>query len=313
MRNLKRLFILVIASLGLLAVWPPGAASVQAADPEALLRLHYQAVNRGDIPAGLASFTDDAVLIRGACSAALPCVGKTEIQRRLQLELVSRASFGVLSSNVLGDTVTARVEFWNINIPPIGIQRVIYNATITFQGDKIARMVHAPDLSDPQSALFSNFDRVSGTFAAHVAGIQRGDVTATMAFFTDGAVFEGGPLCSPVPCTGKQAIQKEIEREIADHTRFTPVPGSLRVSGDIRTARYEIRSDSIGAAGVERIIVDFTTEVKGDRITSQRMVLDPNDPQTAAYLAASPGAAPAQPAALPRTGTGGLHSEGVNP
>lgn len=302
MSLVNRLFVPILVSIGMLGGWLPSAQPAQAADLEALLRLHYQAVNRGDIPAALASFTDDAVVIRGNCSPLLPCTSNAEIQRLLQTEVGNKVSFGLLSSSVSGNTVTARLEFWNVLVPATGAQRVIYNATATFQGDKIARMVHDTDLSDPQSVLWNNFLRVVNVTNGQNTAIGRGDGVAALAFFADDAVWAGGPLCTQVACTGKQAIQQELARQIADHTTITGVSGTARVSGNVRTGRLEIRADSIRAAGVERILVDSTTEVQGDKITSRRDVPITADPQTAAYLAAqSPAPAPA-PALLPAAG-----------
>ena len=202
----NRLFVPILVSIGMLGGWLPSAQPAQAADLEALLRLHYEAVNRGDIPGALAGFTDDAVVIRGACSPLVPCTSKADIQRLLQTEVGNKVSFGVLSSSVSGNTVTARLEFWNVLVPPTGAQRVIYNATATFQGDKIARMVHDTDPSDPQSVLWANFLRVTNFFTGVRTALERGDVAAALALFADNAVWAGGPHCPQVACAGKQEI-----------------------------------------------------------------------------------------------------------
>ena len=104
---MKRL-IVALAGFGAIALLGstfPAQARAQP-DLEAALRLHYQAVNRGDVVAATASFTDDAVLSRGACSPLAPCTGRAEIQQQIQAEITNRVSFGVLSSRVSGSTVT---------------------------------------------------------------------------------------------------------------------------------------------------------------------------------------------------------------
>lgn len=52
-------------------------------DLAAILRQHYEAVNKGDAPVAVGFFTDDAEMVRGACSSLLPCKGKTEILRQM--------------------------------------------------------------------------------------------------------------------------------------------------------------------------------------------------------------------------------------
>lgn len=61
-------------------------------------------------------------------------------------------------------SVTARLEWWNLNVPGAGIQRVIFNTTVTFTGEKISRIVDELDLADPQSVQFANFRRVTAVF-----------------------------------------------------------------------------------------------------------------------------------------------------
>src|SRR5437870_1168105 len=100
----------ILLVLLLVAAWLPQAQPAQAADLEALVRLYYQAVDRGDTPAALAGFTDDAAYVFGACSPLLPCTGKAEIQAAIQGGVGIKNSYGVLSSSVSASTVTARVE-----------------------------------------------------------------------------------------------------------------------------------------------------------------------------------------------------------
>src|SRR5437773_11085552 len=43
-------------------------------DLPAVLRRHFDAVNRDDVPVILSTFTDDATLVRGGCAPQAPCV-----------------------------------------------------------------------------------------------------------------------------------------------------------------------------------------------------------------------------------------------
>jgi len=120
-----------------------------------------------------------------------------------------------------------------------------------------------------------------------------GDLDATMAFFTDDAVFQNGLGCVD-DCVGTAAIRAEFATIVADHTRVTII--SSQVSGNTATGEAEGTSDSLRAGGVERIVFSFTLEVRGDKISSLRVV-----PITEVIRFA---------AAPPGTGTGGSISGG---
>ncbi len=282
-------FMILAALMATMAASPAWAQ----ADLAAILRQHYDAANKGDVATAVALFTDDATLIRGGCTSQVPCKGKTEIQRQIQEEVSNQTRVDIISSQVSGLAVTARIESRNLNVKNAGLERVIFNVTATFSGDKISRLVHENDNSDSQTAVYVNFQRVALVVSARRAAFRRGDIAAVMAVFTDDAVFEGFGLCAAAPCVGKAAIQKEFERQLADKYADTTTSGSARVSGDTFTSRIEIVSDSIKAAGVERIMATTTSVVKGDKISSIRYVLDLSDAQTAKFAAAQK---------LPRTG-----------
>lgn len=261
-----------------------------------IVHAHFEAVNRGDVDAVMATFADDAVVVRGArCPDIQPCVGKAAILRQVLLERENQIRFTIVSLSVAGDTLTASAEVRGVGPTSGGAERVIQVHTVTFSGDKIARFTSEFDLSDPLTAAFTNFSRVNRPSTLRAEAHRRGDIAGVMATLTDDAVLEGWGLCTPRPCVGKAAIQREVERRVADKEDFRLVTGTARVSGNTRTAQIEIRSDSITAAGVERLVASATDEVPVDKTSFARFVLDPTDPQTATFLAA-------QPAALPKTG-----------
>jgi ketosteroid isomerase-like protein len=310
MKTVRAVVTVAMVALILAAGWLPWAERAQAAeDLEMLLRLQYQAVNRGDVEAVVAGFTADAVLIRGACRDLLPCRGTEQIRNQAETERRNSVSYGLLSSQVSGNTVLARAAHWNVNVAAAGARQAIYTVTATFVGDKISRWVQELDITDADSAIFGNFDRVNGILVAENSAVQRGDVTAAAAFFTDDAMVDGLGLCRSSPCLGKAAVQAELQRQAADHTASTAVPGTNRITGSVRTQVAEIRSDSLRAAGVERIRVRSTAELRDDRIVTIRHELDASDPQTATYLAQVGVTAVQAPIQLPRTGSGGLKRE----
>ena len=228
-------------------------------------------------------FTADAALVRASCTVPSPCVGTAAIQRQLERDVPSQPRYRVISIQVSGDTATGRAEYRSPGIRTAGLERVIENFTASFKGDKISRLVHELDLSDSQSAGLANFRRVQGIPAAFNNAFDIGNVAGAMATLTEDAIFEGYGLCAAAPCIGKAAIQKEVERQVADKTKTALIGGTASVTGDTFTSRNEVRSDSIKAAGVERIVVSRTWETKGDKASLQRSVLDTTAAQTAAY------------------------------
>jgi ketosteroid isomerase-like protein len=116
----------------------------------------------------------------------------------------------------------------------------------------------------------------------HAEAIARGDAAGALALYADDAVIDGGGLCAAAPCVGKAAIQKELERRVADKQHATIL--KTYVSGNVVTFRLETRNDTVKKAGVERIIVWVIQEVKGDKIAYVSSAsLDRTDPQTARF------------------------------
>jgi hypothetical protein len=108
-------------------------------------------------------------------------------------------------------------------------------------------------------------------------------VAGALALYADDAVIDGAGPCAEAPCVGKAAIQKVLERRVAEKNSATGL--SYYVSGPVVTTRFEVRSDPIKKAGVERIIGWDIFEIKGDKIVSARGPLwERTDPQTARFV-----------------------------
>jgi ketosteroid isomerase-like protein len=115
--------------------------------------------------------------------------------------------------------------------------------------------------------------------------LARGDVSSALALFTEDSVIDAeSGLCAKAPCVGKAAIQKDLERYVADKTRrVTPI--NTYASGNVLVTRFEARSATIQKAGVERIILWGIREMRGGKIASTRCCLpERTDPQTARFL-----------------------------
>ena len=115
--------------------------------------------------------------------------------------------------------------------------------------------------------------------------LARGDVSSALALFTEDSVIDAeSGYCAKAPCIGKAAIQKDLERYVADKSRrVTPI--NTYVSGNVLVTRFEARSATIQKAGVERIILWGIREMRGGKIASTRCCLpERTDPQTARFL-----------------------------
>ena len=115
--------------------------------------------------------------------------------------------------------------------------------------------------------------------------LARGDVTAALDLYTEDAVIDSeSGHCTKAPCVGRAAIQKDLERYVADKSRRVTVLNTY-VSGNVLVTRFEARSATIQKAGVERIILWGVREMRGDKITSIRCCLpERTDAQTARFL-----------------------------
>ena len=115
--------------------------------------------------------------------------------------------------------------------------------------------------------------------------LTRGDVAGALALFTDDAVIDApSGACLPAPCVGKAAIQRDLERLVADKSRRV-TPLHTYVAGPLLVTQFDARSDRIRQAGVERIIVWAIREMRGDKIAVIRCCLaERTDPQTARFL-----------------------------
>jgi ketosteroid isomerase-like protein len=117
------------------------------------------------------------------------------------------------------------------------------------------------------------------------AALDRGDVAGALALFTEDAVIDAeSGLCAKAPCVGKAAIQKDLERFVADKTRRVTVLNTY-VSGNVLVTRFEARSATIQKAGFERVILWGIREMRGDKIASYRCCMpERTDSQTAHFL-----------------------------
>ncbi|MBI3961476.1 MAG: beta-propeller fold lactonase family protein, partial [Deinococcus sp.] len=129
-------------------------------------------------------------------------------------------------------------------------------------------------------------------FQQQVDALNQGDVAGVLATLADDAVLLS-LFCQP--CSGREAIQRNIEFQVANqfHLTLTRI-GSFDINGSVRhrdivantaVGQLEVRGDVFRAPGFQRVVGSFLVLVRGDKITFSRITLDPSDPETAAFLA----------------------------
>jgi hypothetical protein len=138
-------------------------ASVALADEDsvAVQQQLFDALARGDVPAALTLFTDDAVIDSesGLCARA-PCVGKAAIQKDLERFAADKSRhITVLGTYVSGDVLVTRFEARSAVIQKAGVDRVILWGIRQMRGDKIASYrCCMPERTDSQTLRFLEWD-----------------------------------------------------------------------------------------------------------------------------------------------------------
>ena len=153
-----RQIMLVIFAAPVLAALLVSAATVWAQGSNAgdLHRQSIEAINRRDVDAALALYTDDATLVTDGpgslCPAPAGCVGKAAIRRELERRVASGLQSAIQQTQVTGDTAIAQVEARNPGLQQAGIDRVLFVITIVERGGKIASVRSFLDTTDPGTA-----------------------------------------------------------------------------------------------------------------------------------------------------------------
>jgi len=135
------------------------SSSTLAQDPGAVARRYVEAVNRGDVTAIVALFTDDATVAHGRVCTP-PCVADpAAVRRQYEQDVANGVKLTIVDSQVSGNTVAIRMELVAIPMRAAGVDRIVGTDTIEVRGDKIASLRFAPDLNDPETAKFREWTR----------------------------------------------------------------------------------------------------------------------------------------------------------
>ncbi len=113
--------------------------------------------------------------------------------------------------------------------------------------------------------------------------MNRGDVRAAGALFSDDVVAEGG--FSRPTCNGKAELLRALRHAVAIHTQITTIGQVQQLPiGNAFQASAEIRDDDSRAAGVSRYISVRTVHMGLDNRASRvEEYLDTSDPETARF------------------------------
>lgn len=138
----------------------------------------------------------------------------------------------------------------------------------------------------------------------YVGAVNRGDVEAALALFTDDARLVAGPDCTePSPCIGKAEIRsKFLEPMFAQRLKLVPMRVEASSAESVRVD-LALELDEFREMGFDELRGTDEFRLRGGRIASVLFRFDPAHPPTGRFLrmmaesAARRAAAPAAPAA----------------
>jgi len=236
-----------------------------------LLQQLDDAIDRGDVAGAMALFADDAVSEGGPQCFVTPCVGKPAIQSDIEYyATLGDVSFTACTTEASGDTANARCEVRTNGTRAAGIDRFISWRTVEAQGGMISAFRWgALDISDQQTATYWA-DNGAALYQQYLDSINSGDVAAAVALFADDAVFEAVPDCSPTACTGREAIEQALERQVADEVSLTSTKPELFDPFGSVTTVTDILEISASPGADRPTSASITLELVGGKIVSAR-------------------------------------------
>jgi|HubBroStandDraft_5_1064220.scaffolds.fasta_scaffold198333_2 ketosteroid isomerase-like protein len=139
------------------ALLASGSVAFSQGDPVAVQQHLFDALSRGDVPAALELFTEDAVIDSesGVCTRT-HCAGKAAIRQDLERFVADKTRrITVLSTVVSGNLLVTRFEARGATVEQAGVDRVILWGIREMRGDKIASYrCCMPERTDTQTAQF---------------------------------------------------------------------------------------------------------------------------------------------------------------
>jgi SnoaL-like domain len=149
-----------------------------------------------------------------------------------------------------------------------------YACWLAFAGSLLASPCLAGDATSPMQSYFN---------LIHAYSV--GDLDLAVAHFSETAVVVAGPRCTEdEPCVGRAAI---LERYLVACRQAACAPplADQRFDGSRLTTRGEVVGGHRLDGAAQRLMGGHVFEFRDGRIESLRVALDPNDAQTAAFIA----------------------------
>lgn len=121
------------------------------------------------------------------------------------------------------------------------------------------------------------------------AAERRGDAAAAAALYSDDAVVQYGGLCW-TPCVGKEAIQKEMKRRVAQKDYPTIIGKFVLGNVVVVLSAVSLVDKSTKhqklqwSPGVDRLYIWTIYETKGHKIAVATLAGQRTDPQTASFI-----------------------------
>jgi len=159
-----RKLLVVVGGVAALLIGTVPAGVIAQDNAAAVQQQLLDALARGDVPAAMSLFTDDAVVDTpsGLCTDA-PCVGKAAVQKDLErLVLDKSRRVSTLSTYVSGNVLLTRFEARSSTIQGAGVDRIILWGMREMRGGKIAVLrCCMPERTDSQTARFIQWEEAN--------------------------------------------------------------------------------------------------------------------------------------------------------
>jgi ketosteroid isomerase-like protein len=272
--------------------------------PEEVLAEMAAALNAGDVNAAMACFADDAVVkLVPALPPGSPDTysGAEAIGAWFESLVAGNFEIDVEVLDVDGDTVTTRTSTWMDATREMGVAPLVATETYTIRDGKIRGFTWAiseESMASVQAAMAPPSPQE--VLAEMAAALNRGDVDAAVAFFTEDAVVKLVPALppgSPDTYSGAEEIRGWFEELVAGN--FEIDVEVLDVEGDTVTTRTSTWMDATREMGVAPLVATETYTIRDGKIRGFTWAISDESMAKVQAALATPTPSPPPPTATP--------------
>jgi ketosteroid isomerase-like protein len=272
--------------------------------PEEVLAEMAAALNAGDVNAAMACFADDAVVkLVPALPPGSPDTysGAEAIGAWFESLVAGNFEIDVEVLDVDGDTVTTRTSTWMDATREMGVAPLVATETYTIRDGKIRGFTWAiseESMASVQAAMAPPSPQE--VLAEMAAALNRGDVDAAVAFFTEDAVVKLVPALppgSPDTYSGAEEIRGWFEELVAGN--FEIDVEVLDVEGDTVTTRTSTWMDATREMGVAPLVGTETYTIRDGKIRGFTWAISDESMAKVQAALATPTPSPPPPTATP--------------